>query len=45
MFLNNSLKQMLRHIGYNEIGKSKKFFNSKSMLKIPNTELILFGGY
>ena len=44
-FLNNMMKQFLMKLGYNEIGKSRKYFNKDNKLKMPNVGVVLYMGF
>jgi hypothetical protein len=41
-FLNNLLRNFLRQLNFIEIGKSRKFFDSRKRTRIEGTNLMLF---
>lgn len=44
-FLNNLLKNQMRNMGFMEIGKSRKYFDSKSKKQIAGTDLTIYQGF
>lgn len=45
VFLNNFLRTAMKKLNFVEIGKSKKFFDSKTKKSIPDTDFYIYQGY
>jgi hypothetical protein len=44
-FLNNLLKNQMRNMGFMEIGKSRKYFDSKTKKQVAGTDLTIYQGF